>query len=89
MPKRTPSKTPKQPQPLDPHETLGRKTLEQLIQDPKDAEAYAALMRQLPVHTELSEDDKVLDEVFREREEFLDAMEAPDEEDDETDPKQK
>lgn len=54
---------------------------EQPVLDPKDAEAYAALMRELPIHTELSEDDKVLDEVFREREEFLEAMEAPDEED--------
>lgn len=83
------SKTPKQTQPLEPRETTSAITLEQLIQDPKDAEAYAALMRQLPIHTELSEDDKVLAEVFREHEEFLEAMEAPDEEDDETNPKQK
>jgi len=54
---------------------------QELILDPKDAEAYAALMRQLPIHTELSEDDKVLAEVFREQEAFLEAMEAPDEED--------
>ena len=55
-------------------------TPSEIIKDQKDAEAYAALMRQLPVHTEKDKDDDVLAEVFAEREAYLEAMEAPDEE---------
>lgn len=55
-------------------------TPSEIIKDPKDAEAYAALMRELPVHTEKDKDDDVLAEVFAEREAYLEAMEAPDEE---------
>jgi hypothetical protein len=51
-----------------------------IIKDPKDAEAYAALMRELPVHTEKDKDDDVLAEVFAEREAYLEIMEGPDEE---------
>ena len=87
MPKRTPSKPPKQP--LEAHETTGGITLAQLVQDPKDAEAYAALMRQLPVHTEKDTDDDVIAEIFAEQEAFLEAMEAPDEETPSKKPKQK
>lgn len=52
----------------------------EIIKNSKDAEAYAAIMRQLPVHTEKDKDDDVLAEVFAEREAYLEAMEAPDEE---------
>jgi hypothetical protein len=55
----------------------------ELFKDPKDAEAYAALMRQLPIHTEEDENDAVLAAVFKEREDFLEAMEAPDEDEEE------
>lgn len=51
-----------------------------IIKDPKDAEAYVALMRELPVHTEKDKDDDVLAEVFAEREAYLEIMEGPDEE---------
>ena len=44
----------------------------ELFKDPRDAEAYAALMRQLPIHNE--EDDPDLVAVFKEREDFLEAM---------------
>jgi hypothetical protein len=49
----------------------------ELFKDPKDAEAYAALMRELPVHNE--EDDADVVAAFKELDEFLEAMEAPDE----------
>jgi hypothetical protein len=51
----------------------------ELFQDPKDAEAYAALMRELPVHNE--EDDPEVAAAFNELDEFLELMEGPDEED--------
>jgi DNA-binding GntR family transcriptional regulator len=53
----------------------------ELFKDPKDAEAYAALMRQLPIHSE--EDDPDLVAAFKEHEDFLEAMEAPDEDEEE------
>jgi hypothetical protein len=55
----------------------------ELFKDPKDAEAYAALMRQLPIHNEEDENDAVLAAVFKEYEDFLEAMEAPDEDEEE------
>ena len=55
----------------------------ELFKDPKDAEAYAALMRQLPIHNEEDENDAVLAAVFKEHEDFLEAMEAPDEDEEE------
>jgi len=78
MRKRTPSKNPKQPQSIYPHQTTSGTTLEQLVQDPKDAEAYAALMRQLPIYTE--QDDPEVAAAFKELDEFLEVMESPDEE---------
>jgi len=49
-----------------------------IVKDPKDAEAYTTLMRELPVHTE--EDDPAVVAAFKELDEFLEAAEAPDEE---------
>ena len=53
-------------------------TPSEIIKDPKDAEAYAALMRELPVHNE--EDDADVVAAFKELDAFLEAVEAPDEE---------
>jgi hypothetical protein len=62
-------------------------TAAELVQDPQDAEAYAALMRELPVHNE--EDDADVVAAFKELDEFLEAAEAPDEETPSKKPKQK
>ena len=62
-------------------------TAAQLVQDPKDAEAYAALMRELPVHNE--EDDADVVAAFKELDEFLEAAESPDEETPSKKPKEK
>jgi len=62
-------------------------TAAELVQDSKDAEAYAALMRELPVHNE--EDDADVVAAFKELDEFLEAAEAPDEETPSKKPKQK
>lgn len=62
-------------------------TAAQLVLDPKDAEAYAALMRELPVHNE--EDDADVVAAFKEFDEFLEAAEAPDEEPPSEKPKHK